>query len=61
MSTEEELKNTQARLNLLTNFTIETLKVLCTTQPYYIPEQIGEMVRMLESAEDNFPMKMDNE
>ena len=60
MNIETELKNTQARLNLMSSAVSHLISCLTANQPDYIHEQIGEIMRAWDQADEPYPIEADN-
>ena len=60
MDIEQELLNTQKRVNILTNAITDMFKVVSCNNPDYIREQLGQIVEQWEKQEDLHPMGADN-
>lgn len=56
---EEELKNAQARINILSSVVVELAGLLAQNQPDYIREQMGQIMKVWSKAEDENPMSVD--
>jgi hypothetical protein len=59
MDIELELKNTQKRLNIVSSVLVDIAGQLAHTQPDYVNENIGFIMKAWSEAEDEYPMSAD--
>ena len=58
---DKELKNTQVRLNILSNVLVEVLIIFKDHLPNHINDQIGELLTTWDKLDDLYPMAQDDE